>query len=188
MQLDTKSLQQLSREALTFEMGELILRPFVASDASPVAALAADRRIAEMTLRVPHPYSFQDAQQWISDHPAHQQAGEELNWAIVRASRGELVGTIGLAFHLGHRRGALGYWIGAPYWRRGYASAAAMAIVRFAFAAGVEKLTAECLASNVGSIAVLRRCGFEQEGLLRGHHRRQGIRQDLRVFGLLRPG
>jgi [ribosomal protein S5]-alanine N-acetyltransferase len=45
----------------------------------------------------------------------------------------KLVGAIGLGLEPDHARAQLGYWIGRPYWRQGYATEAAREVVRFAF-------------------------------------------------------
>ena len=44
----------------------LILRPLVAEDAPSVARLAGRREIADTTLSIPHPYSEQQAREWIA--------------------------------------------------------------------------------------------------------------------------
>ena len=44
-------------------------------DAKAIAALANDRRIAENTSRIPHPYSLADAKEWIG--AANRRPGEE---------------------------------------------------------------------------------------------------------------
>ena len=53
----------------------LVLRAPRIEDAKAVAALANDRRIAENTLRIPHPYKYADAVQWIA--AANTRPGEE---------------------------------------------------------------------------------------------------------------
>ena len=44
----------------------LVLRAPRAQDAKTIAALVNDRRIAENTLRIPHPYGIADAQRFIT--------------------------------------------------------------------------------------------------------------------------
>jgi ribosomal-protein-alanine N-acetyltransferase len=64
--------------------------------------------------------------------------------------------------------GSLGYWIGLPYVRNGHMTAAVRATVPFAFSTlQLHRLEAACLPRNAASIALLRACRFEQEGLAR---------------------
>jgi RimJ/RimL family protein N-acetyltransferase len=44
----------------------LVLRPPRPSDAPAIAELANDRRIAENLLRIPHPYSLEDARAFLA--------------------------------------------------------------------------------------------------------------------------
>ena len=48
------------------ETERLLLRAPRASDAKTIADLASDRRVAENTARIPHPYSLADADEWIA--------------------------------------------------------------------------------------------------------------------------
>jgi ribosomal-protein-alanine N-acetyltransferase len=64
----------------------------------------------------------------------------------------------------------LGYWIGAPFARQGYMSAGVKLIIGFAFRhLALHRVEAACLPDNEASIALLRRSGFEPEGLARGY-------------------
>jgi [ribosomal protein S5]-alanine N-acetyltransferase len=56
----------------------------------------------------------------------------------------------------------IGYGIVPAYRRRGYASEAAEALIAWAFAQGVRRVTAECLADNLGSIRVLGKLGMRR--------------------------
>jgi ribosomal-protein-alanine N-acetyltransferase len=82
---------------------------------------------------------------------------------------------------------SLGYWIGKPFAQRGYMSEAVRCAVTFAFEhVGLHRLEAACLPSNIGSQAVLRRCGFKEEGVARRYLRINGEWQDHLLFGYLR--
>ena len=80
----------------------------------------------------------------------------------------------------------LGYWIGAPYARQGLMTAAVTLAVSFAFDhLRLHRLEAACLPSNLASIALLRRCGFAQEGLARRYLKIGGRWQDHLLFARL---
>ena len=64
--------------------------------------------------------------------------------------------------------GSLGYWIGAPYARRGYMSAAVTALIPYAFTTlRLHRLEAACIPTNAASISLLEKTGFEREGYAR---------------------
>src|SRR5215472_8435782 len=48
------------------ETERLVLRAPRLEDAKAVVALASDRRVAENTARIPHPYRMSDALEWIT--------------------------------------------------------------------------------------------------------------------------
>jgi RimJ/RimL family protein N-acetyltransferase len=97
----------------------LILRGPVASDAPAIATYCADLGVAAMTGEIPHPYALADAEAWI----ARKQATDwdrEAAWAIEHAVFG-VVGVVGL---MPGERPEIGYWLGRPFWNRGYATEA----------------------------------------------------------------
>jgi [ribosomal protein S5]-alanine N-acetyltransferase len=100
-----------------------------------------------------------------------------------------LLGGIGLS---NVRRGvaetaSLGYWIGEPYARQGYMTAALLLVLDFAFGRlHLHRVEAACLPSNVPSRALLAKIGFRQEGLARQYLCIEGKWQDHLLFAVLR--
>jgi ribosomal-protein-alanine N-acetyltransferase len=83
--------------------------------------------------------------------------------------------------------GSLGYWMGEPYARRGYMSAAVKAVAPFAFGAlSLHRLEAACIPTNTASRRLLERCGFRHEGLARRYLCINGIWQDHLLYARLR--
>ena len=61
--------------------------------------------------------------------------------------------------------GEVSYWLGRPYWGRGYAAEAVGKIGIFAFTElGLDSLVAHCFAGNSRSLALLQKLGFEATG------------------------
>ncbi len=82
--------------------------------------------------------------------------------------------------------GTLGYWVGAPFARRGYMTSAVSLILTFAFRhLALHRVEAACLPHNDASIALLRRSGFEPEGLARGYLKIAGEWRDHLLFARL---
>src|SRR6516165_12393483 len=71
----------------------LILRAPCFEDAGTIATLVNDRRIAENTLRIPHPYGLADAQSFIT--AANTTAGEIV--FLIATRGGAVIGACGIA-------------------------------------------------------------------------------------------
>ena len=138
----------------------LVLRAPELEDAATVAKLANDRRIAENTLRIPHPYSLADAEAFISGANA-----SDRETAFLITARGAVIGACGIAM-LDGKTPELGYWLGLPFWDQGFATEAARAVIDHAFGAlGHDTLLAGARVSNPASRRVLQKCGFQWTGV-----------------------
>jgi ribosomal-protein-alanine N-acetyltransferase len=82
--------------------------------------------------------------------------------------------------------GSIGYWIGAPFARRGYMAAALHALVPFAFSTlRLHRLEAACIPTNAASIALLEKSGFQREGYAREYLCINGMWQDHLLYARL---
>ena len=105
------------------ESERLILRPARPSDVSAMTVWLGDYDVAKMLARVPYPYSEGDAENFIAEASPHR-------FAIVRKQDGLFMGMIGLHPDEDYE---FGYWLGKPFWGRGYATEAAHRLVTYAF-------------------------------------------------------
>ncbi|MBM4014152.1 MAG: GNAT family N-acetyltransferase [Planctomycetes bacterium] len=175
----------MSESLATLVTARLRLRPFVAADAPAVQRLAAAAEVASTTATLPHPYPDGAAAAWIAGHEAARAAGRSLDWAITTAADG-VVGAIALHPSAAHLNAELGYWIGVPYWRRGYASEAAAALVRHGLRVlAFKRIHAHHMSGNPASGRVLQNAGMRWEGRLRSHLRRDGRFHDVELWGVL---
>jgi RimJ/RimL family protein N-acetyltransferase len=161
------------------------LRPFGLRDAPRVQLLAGEREVAAMTALIPHPYPDGAAEAWIAGQVREQAAGQEYTYAVTSSDDGTLVGAIGLR-PVATEHGNLGFWIGRPYWGRGYATTAARAVIALAFGLlEIDALTAAHLARNPASGRVMEKCGMR---LLLGTEKRnhRGVQEEFCVRGITR--
>ena len=108
---------------------------------------------------------------------------------VFRKSDGVLVGGLTLAnIRRGvAQAGSLGYWMGLPYARQGYMTAAVNAVIPFALEKlRLHRLEAACIPTNAGSIRLLEKNGFVREGYAREYLCINGIWQDHLLFARLR--
>jgi len=170
----------------TLRTARLALRPFELTDAAAVQRLAGEREIADTTLTVPHPYLDGMAEAWIATHRELWEKQDHAIFAVTPPSDG-VVGAIGLHLHLAHRRAELGYWIGRPFWNRGYATEAARALITFGFETlQLNRVHASHLTRNPASGRVMTKAGMTFEGILRQHIVKWDRPEDLAEYSILR--
>jgi RimJ/RimL family protein N-acetyltransferase len=168
----------------------LLLRSFTPEDVSDLVRLAGAREIAATTANIPHPYTTEDAVNFVAHAREEMDAGRSVTFAVTllssAVSSGELCGAVGLAIAPQHHRAELGYWIGLPYWGRGFATEAAAAVVAYGFdTRGLHRIYAHHYAENLASGRVLEKIGMRHEGHLRQHIQKWGRFVDLENYGIL---
>lgn len=161
------------------------LRSWKRADEASLVLHANNRNVwINLRDRFPHPYGRSDARAWLA-HAAVQKP--ETNFAIDVG--GEAVGGIG--FHVQedvHRRSAeIGYWLGEPFWGRGFATQAVRALTAYAFRAhDLVRIYACVFEWNPASGRVLEKAGFVREGRLRRSVTKDGRTIDQFLYAILR--
>jgi RimJ/RimL family protein N-acetyltransferase len=156
-EVSTETLRERSIPVL--ETRRLTLRAPRRGDVKAMALFANDRRIAENTARIPHPYREEDAGQFIGT--VNRQDGEV---AFVITLDHKLIGVCGIDPR--ESGPEIGYWLGAPYWGQGYATEAVRALIDFAFDdLDHDALQAGARVTNPASRRVLEKCGFQWTGV-----------------------
>ncbi|HEX5508558.1 MAG TPA: GNAT family N-acetyltransferase [Pseudolabrys sp.] len=141
------------------ETKRLTLRAPRLEDAKTVTLLANDKRIAENTARIPHPYTLSDAESFVARANI---AGGEVVFLITRQA--EIIGACGITTL--DNQPELGYWLGAPYWGKGFATEALHAVIDYAFTdLDHRALNAGARVTNPASRRVLEKCGFQWTGV-----------------------
>jgi RimJ/RimL family protein N-acetyltransferase len=142
------------------ETERLSLRRPTLADVKAIAQLANERRIAEMTRRLPYPYLQAHAEQFINALP---QSGGDTVFLIERD--GDAVGMAGIDWRAPETP-ELGYWFGVEHWGQGFATEAARAVIDFTFEEfSVDHLVSGARVANPASRKVLEKCGFQWSGV-----------------------
>ncbi len=145
------------------ETARLILRPVQEGDAERIQELASAREVAATTLRIPHPYPADGGIEFVKMCLSLDPARGECPFAIVPRGSEGLIGLCGLEPEFTHRQSEMGYWIGVPYWGRGYATEAARAWTAYGFdVLGRDRITAMADVPNRRSLAVMERLGMSR--------------------------
>jgi [ribosomal protein S5]-alanine N-acetyltransferase len=166
----------------------LTLRPLTLEDAPTVQQLAGRREIAAMTLSIPHPYSLEQAQDWLAKRLAAVTEGKDVVFGIVSNNTGQLIGAVGLReIDADHSRAEMGFWIGVDWWGQGYATEASRAVVRCGFEQlKLNRIYAHHMTKNPASGRVLEKVGLRREGLLRQAMRKWDHYEDIMLYAILR--
>ena len=138
----------------------LVMRPLHEHDIEDLALLANNRRVAEMTSRIPHPYGEKDARDFVA---RSAELSSECRYAVTLADSGRFIGCGGL--NAREEGLEVGYWLGEPHWGAGYGTEIAHALTDLAFrATEIDVLHAACRVTNHASRRVLHKCGFQHSG------------------------
>ncbi|MCA9423532.1 MAG: GNAT family N-acetyltransferase [Candidatus Omnitrophica bacterium] len=170
----------------TLETERLLLRPFETTDAARIALLAGDREIAATTLRIPHPYKEEDAVKFIEAVGKEILKGKSAVFAIILKETGELIGSIGLHIDKDHENAEMGYWVGKPYWGKGYCTESASKILEYGFNnRNLHKIHAHFMECNPASGRVMEKIGMFCEGTLREHVKKWGEFMNMICYSIL---
>ena len=165
---------------MRLEDDAIVLRPLEEADAPALAAAIGDDPDLDRWTRMPFPYTEDDARAFIA-------GTEEMAFAVLARSDGELLGGIGARAH-GPSIVEIGYWVKADARGRGVATRALALIARWAFdELGAARVELKAEPDNVGSQRVAEKAGFTREGVLRSVLDFKGRRRDAVMFSLL-PG
>ena len=165
-QIPSESFRERSTPVLKTE--RLVLRAPRLGDVKTIAVLANDRRIAENTARIPHPYRLADAEDFVTT----ANFGNEAIFVIALrkgsrkdgAAKDEAIGACGFT-QIDRHPPEIGYWLGVEHWGRGYATEAVRAMIDHIFTdLDCEAIQSTARVTNPASRRVLEKCGFQWTG------------------------
>lgn len=169
-----------------FSDGVVTLKPLVARDAGELYLLVSDNRQA-LGLYMPWVQSTQsiaDMSFYIASLTGFWEGGHTFAIFV----EGELIGTIG--FHAGSRRHHccdIGYWLNPSHQGQGFGARSLSLALNLAFEhTEVHRLVARIDEENSASIALVKKFGFQFEGIARGGSRFGKDYRDHQVYSLLR--
>jgi ribosomal-protein-alanine N-acetyltransferase len=166
----------------TLQTVRLVLRPYVEADIAELLPLIGTKEVAATTLRIAHPYTEQDAREFL----ALTNDPQKLWLAITLRSDGRQIGGIGLRIEALYQHAELGYWLGLPHWGQGYATEAAREMLRYGFEdLGLHRIFASHFKHNHASGKILKKLGMQHEGCQREHLRKWDQWVDSELYGIL---
>lgn len=144
-------------------------------DIPTIVRYAGDEQVARSTLNLPHPYREQDAIFWINKARQGFDVKDHFVFGVRLAETDEFMGGIGLLINKRFNKAEIGYWIGVPFWNKGYITEATGAVLKFGFEElNLNKISAQYLAENPASGKVMIKNGMIKEAELVDHIRKYG--------------
>lgn len=177
---------------MQLETKRLKLREFKRNDAEKLAKLLNNIDITKYLAVVPHPYTIDDAQDYIESCLKYKQKDEQpgYKFAIEHKQDSNLIGNISIGNH--HKDegvGVLGYWVGEDYQHQGFMSEALDKVLNFGFDELVyRRIEALVYTENKASQKLLEKFKFQKEGVRRKGQKVEatGEVHDAIIYGLLR--
>lgn len=171
----------------TLETEQLKLREITDSDVSSIFALFSNEQLTK--------YYGQDvltdidqAQAIVNVFANNYKGKRGIRWGIELKETGQLIGTIGFhAWSHLHKRAEIGYEIHPDHWRKGYISEAIQAVLPYGFQQmKLSRIGAIVFLENDASNQLLKKIGFQREGILKKYMVQNGESYDTNVYGLLK--
>lgn len=172
----------------TLTTERLILRPYRLEDAAELQRLIGERDIVSTMTNVPHPYEDGMAEEWIGGRKESFEQGKTIDLAITQREDGFFIGGISLMdIDRQSERAEIGYWIGKPYWQKGYGTEAAKSIVKYGFETlRLNRINGRHFVRNPASGRILKKIGMKHEGRQRQAFKKWGHFEDFELYGILK--
>lgn len=164
-----------------------LLREFGDGDFDDVHDYAADPRVARFMDWGPN--TREQSVHFMALKLAEQARWprDEVTLAVEHRADGRVIGSIRLAVSdRPNLTGDFGYSFHSAYWRKGYATEAARAVIDVGFRAlGLHRIWAECDVENLGSWGVMQKLGMRREAHHRDGKRIKGEWRDRYLYAIL---
>ena len=165
----------------------LILRRMEMNDARDIYEYGRDREVARFVLWDAYT-SVSEARAYVRSMQRKYRLGEPASWCIEHRSTGRVIGTIGyMWYQRDHNSAEVGYSLARDMWNQGIMTEALDCVLDYSFEQmQIHRIEAQHEVLNPASGAVMRKCGMEKEGRLRGRLLNKGKYVDVDLYAGLR--
>jgi [ribosomal protein S5]-alanine N-acetyltransferase len=177
----------LSSMALPLITRRLVIRDYVLTDASAVLAYAQDSSYWQhQSAEAPTAVQIETLMKWVVNEQA---ISPRVTYylAAARKDTGEIIGEGVLkVVNPNERQGEIGFGVAPKYWKQGFGSEIAQAVLDAGFQHfNLHRVAAQCSPDNRGSIRIMQKLGMAREGLLRDIHFARGKWWSTLIYGIL---
>jgi len=132
--------------------------------------------------------SFEQAEQFVDLFSKNYIEKRGIRWGIEIKDKEGIIGTIGFnAWSPKHKKAEIGFELNPKYWRKGYATEAVSKVISYGFEEfDLTRIGAVVFIENKASNELLRKLGFEKEGVLRNYLYQNGEPHDTYIYSILK--
>lgn len=175
----------MSSPALLPKTPRLSFRPFTTADIPDVHQYASDPEVSRYSTWGPN--TLEQTATFVEEAAQSTSQAIHARFTLAAVLERQVIGSVSIwTTDPLDRNGELGYTFHRAHWGNGYATEAVGHLLGLGFGAlALERITATCHPRNTGSLRVLQKSGFQEEGLLRSHRLVNGTRRDSLLFSIL---
>jgi len=169
----------------------LVLREFRRLDAQAVFDIFSQDAVSKYH-NVETMQAIEQAQKLVESRASVFKRGLGVRWGIVLKELGDgLIGSCGYYnLNKANHSVEIGYDLHKAYWRQGVMTEALKAVIKYGFSQEfcfwLNRIEALTYVEHEASAGLLRKLGFQEEGIRREYGYLKGVSHDLRSFSLLR--
>ena len=169
------------------EVENLILREIKLSDAEAIYRIFSDQQVLKYH-DIEAFKTIEQAKFLIYSLSESFREQEVIRWGIAKKEDNIIIGTCGYSgWNKNRLRAEIGYELSQAYWRQGIMKKALSAVIGYGFEKmQLNRIEATVMLPNIASMGLLRKLGFQEEGILRERGFWKGNFHDLKMFSLLK--
>jgi ribosomal-protein-alanine N-acetyltransferase len=172
---------------LSLNTQRLQIRDITETDWQQISEYSGDPDVYRYMLFGPH--TLEQTKDFVKRAITHQSDEPRLDYifAKIEYHSGKIVGNCWIhVTSVNNREGRIGYSLNKAYWKNGYGTETAKALIEFGFAKlRLHRIYATCDPANVGSKRILEKIGMKYEGHLKEHKWTKGRWRDSLLYAIL---
>jgi len=173
---------------IILETPRLILKRLKPGDESALVDAINHPDIAATTLEIPHPYTLENAADWIRYVNSPDTMKESVSLTGFHKDSNEIICAVSLdKINTRHLRAEIGYWCRVSQWNHGFMTEAADRMIDYGFdELNLERIYGICFQNNSASARVMEKLGMTFEGTARSEYIKNGTPIDFHHYAILR--
>jgi len=147
---------------------------------------ASDERVTEYLSWLPHE-NITETEEICKLWEKESKQKDFYQWVIILKETNEPIGSIGVVYKNENKLAAeVGYCIGYNYWGKGYVKEALDEVLKILKKVGFVRIYAEHNILNYNSGKVMKKCGFEYEGITRkSSYNNKKVLVDMALYSII---